>query len=170
MSWALGGGSGSAHNGEVFDVLLAGRVVDPAAGQSVDVKGNLMKLSFVNTAGQSFPLRDEVEFTWGEPQLTLTEGIRDIGDVPGGGNPANTDGGTVQAGDVVTVRIDVTNSGTRDAVNTTVWERLPTGTALVDCAAVSNISNGGACSLGIVSWTGLESRPIWRSRPTQRSR
>ncbi len=162
VSWTLGDGSDDAANGQVFEVLVAARVVDPTAGASDQVKGNLMKFAHANTSGESFPLRDQVDFTWAEAQLSLTEGWRDVNDTPGAGNPANTDtGGVVQAGDTVTIRVDVTNNGTRDAQDAEVWERLPNAaltpaSPTVDCAAVSNISDGGVCAAGRITWTGLD--------------
>ena len=58
LTWTLGeddGDGNDATNGQVFEVLLAVRVVDPTAGQSDDVKGNLMKFSHANSGGAELP-------------------------------------------------------------------------------------------------------------------
>ena len=82
VNWTLGDGADDAANGQVFEVLLAARVVDPTAGASNQVKGNLMKFAHANTSGQSFPLRDAVDFTWAEAELALTEWVHDINNGP----------------------------------------------------------------------------------------
>lgn len=129
--------------GQVFEVVFSSIISDPSAAQDGDILGNLMKYASENTAGTSFPLRDQVDFAWVEPQLTLVKGVNDVNGVPGGGNPADTDGSVVRASDVVTYRVDITNDGTRDAVNTVVWDNLPT--QITDCSSVPVISDSGSC-------------------------
>ena len=67
----------------------------------------------------------------------------------------------MQGGDVVTIQVDVRNAGTRDALDAEVWERLPNASLspsspTVSCAAVSNISPGGSCANGRITWTGID--------------
>ncbi|MDH3250726.1 MAG: hypothetical protein OEQ47_17285, partial [Acidimicrobiia bacterium] len=140
LTWTLG----TVDVNAVFEATFQTTIVDPDQGTSYDISENLMKMSYLNTGGQSFPLRDLADFEWGEAELDLVKGVMDVNDVPGAGNPPNTDGVLVQGGDVVTYRIDLINSGSRQATEVEAWDRLP---SQFDCSMVTAISDGGACAI-----------------------
>ena len=113
-----------------------------------------MKAVFANTAEETFPLRDVASFELSQPEIDLVKGVRDIDGNPAGGRGPNVDGGTVSGGNVVTYRVDVTNSGSVPADATEVWDILP---GQIACADVSAISNGGTCNAAEdrIEWNGL---------------
>jgi uncharacterized repeat protein (TIGR01451 family)/fimbrial isopeptide formation D2 family protein len=150
LTWDLG--TDVDEGGLVFEWRFATVVRQGVADAAGDIEGNLMKLAFENTGGESFPLRDEVNFERSQALLDLVKGVRDINNAPAAGNGPNVDGGNVGAGDVVTFRVDVSNGGDLAAANAVVWDELQDG---IICAAVSNISNGGTCSGTRITWTGI---------------
>ncbi len=149
VSWRLGDVNGYVAPGAVFQVRFASHITGPE-DDSGDVKGNLMKFSDANTAGKTFPLRDVANFEITKPVLALTKGVLAVDgtSVPGG----PTDGVSVNGGDVVTYRVDVTNTGDRPAATANVWDRIP---VQVTCADISNISDGGVCAAGVIKWTAI---------------
>ena len=104
--------------------------------------------------------RDEVEFELAGSQVDMVKGVYTVtrgATVVQGPFPPNTDHRPVQGGDVVTYRIDVTNTGTSGAGSdvpvraVVVKDVLPTG---VTCSAVSNISDSpyGSCTGSTIQW------------------
>ena len=151
LTWDLG--TEVPEGDLVFEWRFA-TVVQQGVGDSPgDIEGNLMKLAYANTEGQTFPLRDEVNFERAAAELDLVKGVLDVNDAPGGGNPPNTDGVDVAAGDEVTFRVDVSNGGDLDAEGAVVWDQLQDG---IICADVSAISDGGSCSGTRITWTGVD--------------
>lgn len=157
LVWNLGSGN-YADLGQTFEAIIAVRYTDPTSLKDADIQGNLMKFSFVNTPSVSFSLRDQVDYQTAEAQLQLKESIRRVN--TGTINPAQptagfVDDALVKGQDVVSVRVDVSNTGSRDAKNSTVWEILPTQ---ITCANIvsGSISNGGVCTNGRIVWTGLD--------------
>ncbi|MCU0257444.1 MAG: DUF11 domain-containing protein, partial [Solirubrobacteraceae bacterium] len=147
----LGDPQGFVPAGRVFQGRFSSIVVDPE-GDTGDVQGNLMKFSTTDSAGRTYPQRDRADVEYTEAALALVKGVRSVNGVPAGGNPPDTDGVSVAGGDVVTYRIDVTNTGGRDASAARVWDELP---AQDTCADVSAISAGGTCNAAEnrVEWT-----------------
>ncbi len=132
LTWTLTG-SLVPTGSQVFEHRFS-TIVNPtgqlAPGQ---LPGNLMKFTSSNTAGTSFPQRDQADFTLAIPVLGLTKGVRRVNG--GAPNPPNTDHVTVKAGDIVTYGVDLSNTGTADAANVVVWDQLPSA---YDCAMVAN--------------------------------
>lgn len=158
LSWPLDDGSSSVLENQTFEVTFKAEVERLPTAADGDIIDNLMKASFTNTPGDTFPLRDTAPTQFVAPVLELVKGVRDINDIPGGGNPPNTDGGTVTGGNVVTYRVEVTNSGSVDVDSAEVWDILP---AQITCAMVSAISTPGASSATCnaaedrIEWDGL---------------
>ena len=147
ITFDLAAGDVDAIPGQVFEAVLAVRVDQATTVRSGDITANLMKLSYANTAGTTFPLRDELDTTVTAPSISLLTGVRTVnGDTA---RNANVDAVTVPGKAAVQYRVDVTNSGTLAAQDVEVWAKLPSGTGRPTCADVSGISDGGAC-LGVV--------------------
>jgi fimbrial isopeptide formation D2 family protein/uncharacterized repeat protein (TIGR01451 family) len=157
LTWsdlAAGGVPGYIDVGSLkFEVVVSSYIgTDPAAAADADILANLMKVTYRNTAGSVFQLRDQANVVWGEPELSLNKGVIDVDDVAVPGAPA--DGVEVQAGDVVTYQVAVTNGGSIGAEATSIRDVLPTG---ITCSDVSAVSAPGACSAadGWIQWNGL---------------
>lgn len=157
LSWTLDDGAGAVGKARTFEVVFAVTVSRRATAVDGDLLDNLMKASYVNTAGVSFPLRDSVPLELQQPEVTLLKGVRDVNDGPV--QPPNTNYNGVVGGDVVTYRVDVTNDGSVDADNAEIWDLLPPE---FSCAMVSNISTPGAstatCNAGQnrIEWNGVD--------------
>lgn len=151
--WRLGVtevGGRFVQPGGVFEVRLSGTVSTPGSGPAPDLTANLAKFRYSNGTGGVTSLRDSVDVHLAAPPpVAIVKGVADVDGQPVGGNPPNTDGVQVEQGDVVTFRIDLTNNGTADNQNNLdvqsldVWDVLPAG---ITCAAITAVSNGGACT------------------------
>ncbi len=152
LTWNLG--TSVASGSLVFEWTFKTTVNKTSSTAPLDIDGNLMKFAYSNTAGTTFPLRDEADITRAEPAIALTKGIFKVNGNPGAGNPANTSPVAVQGGDVVTYRLDLSNTGNRDAGDLQLWDKLPTG---ITCAEVSSISDSGTCNVAQnrIEWTNL---------------
>ena len=148
-SWSA---AGIDIGGEKFEAIVSSLISDPEAAGDGDILANLMKVTYTNTAGSVFQLRDQADATWAEPELTLDKGVMAIDALPVPGAPA--DGVQVQAGDVVAYQVAVTNDGSIDALATSVRDVLPDG---ITCSEVGSIDAPGACSApdGWIQWDGL---------------
>ena len=103
LNWDM---SNVDSGGEVFEAQFS-TVVTPGLDVAVgDIEGNLMKVAFENTDDERFALRDQADFAYSEAVLDLVKGVASVNAGPT--NPPNTDGVTVQGGNSVTYRIDVT--------------------------------------------------------------
>jgi uncharacterized repeat protein (TIGR01451 family)/fimbrial isopeptide formation D2 family protein len=139
LSWEIGGGGSDVDaGGEVFEVTLKTTVGAPSGHHSGDVDGNLQKFSFQNTAGKAFTLRDRVDFALSLPELGVTK---------------TADDEEVEAGQGVHYTVGVVNTGTAPAQDARVRDELPTH---LTCAEVSSISDGGTCTAGRITWTGVD--------------
>jgi large repetitive protein len=151
LTWDLG--SDVDPGGLVFEWRFATVLSQTATDDVGDIHGNLMKLSYANTEGETFPLRDEVDFARSQARLDLEKGVWRVNGQPApDGNDPNTDGAEVVAGDAVEFRVDVTNGGDLDATNAVVWDELQDG---ITCAQVSSISHDGTCSGTRITWSGV---------------
>lgn len=126
-----------------FERIIATTIDDPSALTMPTIRGNLLKMTTANTPGDVETYRAQSDLEYGQPELSITKGLRDINDLPAAGNAADTDGGTVRGNDVVTYRIDIANTGTIDSVNTEIREIL---VGPYDCTMISAISDGGSCA------------------------
>jgi uncharacterized repeat protein (TIGR01451 family)/fimbrial isopeptide formation D2 family protein len=150
LTWDLG--TAVDAGSKIFEWRFATVVRQDASDVAGDVEGNLMKLAHENSEGASFPLRDQVDFTRSQARLDLVKGVRDVDGAPAAGNPPDTDGATVAAGDEVTFRVDVSNDGDLDAESAVIWDELQDG---VTCAHVDAISDGGSCTGTRITWNGV---------------
>ena len=154
LTWQL---ADAEPGGKEFQAIIGVHVTEPNAHHNEDIVGNLMKFSYENTAGTTFPLRALANFTWSAAELTLTEGVDRINGQPPAGHPANTDNLQAESGSAVQIRVDTTNSGGREAENTEIWEDVPS--QITSCSEVSEISNGGECKVingtNHIVWKGI---------------
>ncbi len=161
LNWTVTGGT--VPRGDLVFERTISTIVGPSGttAQNGEVLGNLMKFAARNTAGISEPLRDQRDIVVETPVLDLLKGIDRIDragtPVVGPLGVPNVDGRTVQAGDRVTYRVDVSNTGGQDAERIEVWDLLPSD---YDCLFVSVISDGGICVDGglqpdRIVWTDL---------------
>ena len=156
LSWPIGTGAGNDDvdtGHQVFEVTIKTTVGPPAGHHSGDVEGNLQKFSYENTPGTAFTLRDRTDFQLKMPQLALVKGVQQVDSGPTYG--PNHDHVEVQGSDVVTYRVDVTNTGLAKAWDARVWDVLPTGITCADLVGGS-ISDGGTCSAGRLQWTDID--------------
>lgn len=157
LTWTLDDGADAVGKAQVFEVAFAVYVTRRAASIDGDLLDNLMKASYVNSDGVSFPLRDSVPFELQQPEITLIKGVRDVNDGPV--QPIDADYNGVVGGDVVTYRVDITNDGSVDAENAEIWDLLPPE---FDCTMVANIATPGGssatCNAGQnrIEWTGVD--------------
>nr|WP_246851464.1 isopeptide-forming domain-containing fimbrial protein [Patulibacter sp. SYSU D01012] len=158
LTWSL---ADVPTGGKVFDVVIATRVEKQVADVAGQITGNLMKLSFRNTAGTTFPRRDRVEVQREDALLALRKGVAAVDGVNDRTFAPPAKDVTVSGGDAVTYAVDVRNDGARDAVTAEVWDRLPAGITCADVVPTS-ISAGGACADGAlggdarIRWTGVD--------------
>ncbi|HMD44717.1 MAG TPA: isopeptide-forming domain-containing fimbrial protein, partial [Acidimicrobiales bacterium] len=159
ITWTLGDlnadGSYYAAPGQVFQVDLAVIAnADPTEGNAFDLTGNLLKASYLNTAGQSASLRDQANYDLSWPLLGLTKGVQSVsrgGSTVAGPFGPNHDNVAVEDGDQVTYRVDLTNTGLEPATAVTVLDNLPTQQTCADVVPGS-ISNSGTCSGSTITW------------------
>jgi len=153
LTWELRNPTGDVQSGgQVFEAQIAAIVGSAAGPESGDILANLQKVSFSNTAGTTFPLRDQADVEYAEAELDLVKGIQQVNAGPLLGR--DVDGQLVNGGDVVTYRLDVDELGGRDAEQVEVWDLLPEGIA---CTDVGAITDGGSCDAGNrrIVWNGL---------------
>ena len=157
LTWKLDDGADAVGKAQTFEVVFRVRVGRRAAAIDGDLLDNLMKSSYVNSDGVSFPLRDSTPFEIAQPEIGLVKGVRDVNNGPVQPPNSNYDG--VVGGDVVTYQVDVSNTGSVDAENAQIWDLLP---AEFTCAMVANISTPGSssatCNAGQnrIEWTGVD--------------
>lgn len=149
MTWAIS----NAAVGAKFQVIVKA-VINPAGAGSVnpdhDITANLAKMTYKNSKGKVFQLRDDAEAQLDVPTLALDKGIVTLNGAPVTDAPAATV--AAQAGDTVGYRVTVTNSGHQDATNTAVRDLIPTQ---FSCSNVSAVSDSGSCASGQINWTGF---------------
>ncbi|MCP3937918.1 MAG: isopeptide-forming domain-containing fimbrial protein [Actinomycetia bacterium] len=158
VTFTLDGTGEVEADGHEFLWVVAAEMNDNTLGQANDIEANLEKMVHNNNAGLVFQYRDQAEAEWTEPEVRLATGVDTVNAGASNGPDYDTSlsGGStaaiIRAGDVVTYRVDVWNIGNSDAVNTEVQDVLNTEFV---CGDISAISNGGSCSAGIITWTGL---------------
>ncbi len=155
LVWKLGDPAGGAlfvDPGQVFEVVLAARVLQPAGPDAPELTGNLMKMRTVNTAGEAESYRDEVQFDLAPPpNLSIKKGVASTTAPAATFNPP-ADGKPVQQGSTATFQVDLKNEGFPDYPDVEysvrgvqTWDVLPPGIA---CAAISDYryipTSGGA--------------------------
>jgi fimbrial isopeptide formation D2 family protein/uncharacterized repeat protein (TIGR01451 family) len=152
LKWTMNGGNAVEFN-NVFEWRFATEVLASPSAFAGDISGNLMKFSYANTAGETFPLRDRAEVERAEPELSIRKGIAKVnGVVLNGGVPVGKE--SVAGGDEVEFEVDLHNAGNIAAQQTEVWDVLPAGMNCVE-AEVHEISNAGKCEGEKIVWQGV---------------
>ncbi|MGV8858300.1 SdrD B-like domain-containing protein [Rhodoglobus sp.] len=149
LTWNVG----DVDAGTVFQVLVTAEITDPAAVTDGDIVSNLMKMTYKNTAGDVFQLRDSADTLVEKPVVTLSKGIIELNETPVPSAPVNSL--AVQATDRVTYAVVVTNTGGQTATNVSVRDNLP---SLLECTDVENITDAGVCGAAAslprtIEWT-----------------
>lgn len=146
LQWVLGSG-GDVPGGDVFEYTVAVDLGEQNGEVPGDLVGNLLKASFANTAGTSFPLRAERNSVWTAPILELAKDVTAVN-----GSPA-ANGAAINGGENVEYRIRIDNTGDRDANDAVIIDELP---APFTCTEILVISDGPSCSGSTITWNGVD--------------
>jgi large repetitive protein len=150
LEWTLGTAVESGT--QIFEWRFKTKVKKEPVTRPEQITGNLMKFTYSNTIGETFPLRDRAEVKRQEPELALEKGVTEVGGNVPVGAPAT--GVTVGGGEDVTYELKVDNAGNMDAEEVEVWDILPEG---IECADVVEIGQAGTCDAPTrtLKWTGI---------------
>ena len=153
LTWSVGDGSGYVAQNLYFEVVFSSTIIDATATSSGEIVENLMKYSWVNTAGTPFNLRDLADVEVLEAELDLVKGVAAVNGSSTGGN--NVDGVEVTETDAITYQLTITNDGDIAANDVEVWDLLPAEYST--CATnVTFISDSGSCATDTrIEWSGL---------------
>jgi uncharacterized repeat protein (TIGR01451 family)/fimbrial isopeptide formation D2 family protein len=157
LEWALGTGGAVEKGSKVFEWRFATEMQKVVANGPEDVTGNLMKFTYSNSEGKTFPLRDRAEIERQEPELKLAKGVFAVNGTATGSDPGPHTM-TVHGGDKVTFHVDLKNEGNLEAEEVEVWDKLPAG---IECSAIEAIKVGakasGTCegAKGPIVWKGV---------------
>jgi len=135
VAWTLQGGTGDVDAGQIAQVVLTTSIASPNAGTVGDLKNNLAKLSYKNTAGTPFQLRDDSDAPWREAILAISKTASPTTAVSGGS---------------VTYTVTVRNNGNQAAQNAAVRDILPTR---LSCGDITGLTAGYTCSGGQINGT-----------------
>jgi large repetitive protein len=155
LEWTLGSSVESGN--KVFEWRFMTEMQKPTESKPAEITGNLMKFTYSNTKGQTFPLRDRAEIERAEPVLKIDKRVATAGagTINGEGNATG-----VKGGETVKYSVAVLNSGNVEAIEGEVWDRLPSNNGIT-CTNVktSSISGGGTCvtleGKPVIKWTGV---------------
>ncbi len=150
VSWALPEEGFVGTEGQHFARVIATTATLKKGAAPGDLQGNLMKFSSINTEGHSFALREEANFKLEFPELSLAKDV--IAVDKKAITPATS--AKIKGGDEAEFALKLTNAGEQQALKSEVWEELPSS---ISCSAVSEVSAGGSCVSGRITWgdTGL---------------
>lgn len=143
LSWSLADVNTANQVFEwTFSTTVAANAIPVSAEQTIS--GNLMKLAYRNTGGQTFSLRDRVEAQIIKPVVGLVKDVTAVtptgGAMIAAGNATN-----VPVGSTVSYRVRLSNNGGETARRTQVWDDLPAGITCADVPTLA-ISDGGSCA------------------------
>jgi len=156
IKWTINGGE-AVESAKVFEFLFKTEMLTSEGAFPQDITGNLMKFSYANTEGETFPLRDLAEVERQEPELSLEKSIVEVGGksvpkTPPGGRSTAVAGG----GETVRYELDLENAGNLGAEEVEVWDVLPEG---IKCEAVTlpaqTAPQAAECKEDIIRWTGV---------------
>jgi uncharacterized repeat protein (TIGR01451 family)/fimbrial isopeptide formation D2 family protein len=123
-----------------------------------DISGNLMKFSYANTEGETFPLRDRAEVVRLQPELALEKGITEAnGKTFIEPQSSVTTGG----GNNVKFQLRVKNAGELGAEEAEVWDVLPAGITCADVTLPTGVDipvpTAISCDAGTgtIKWTNV---------------
>jgi large repetitive protein len=158
LEWTVGNpGEESVESNLLFEWRFRTKVDTTSENEPGEITGNLMKFTYSNTAGQTFPLRDRAEVERLEPELSLEKTITEAGGqmIPRPG-PGEKSVALAAGGDKVKYELDLENTGNLDAEDAEVWDELPEG---VGCGAITLLSPPASatakCEGGIIKWSGI---------------
>lgn len=151
LTWTLGHLTGQGQlqvdKGTVFQAQFSALVVRSAAGPAPDKVGNLAKFREVNSVGEALSLRDQVNFEVTTAPISIKKGVASRN---GTVFSPPADGVQVREGDALVFDVDVANTSdpatsppAADITSADVWDVLPAG---IECSAVTNVSDFGACT------------------------
>jgi uncharacterized repeat protein (TIGR01451 family)/fimbrial isopeptide formation D2 family protein len=144
LSWSLADVDTSNQIFEwTFSTIATPAVMPVGAEQTIT--GNLMKLAYRNTGGETFSLRDRVEAQVVKPVVGLVKDVTAVTPL-GGGSISGGNATNVPVGSAVNYRVRLSNGGDETARRTVVWDNLPVGITCADVAPAS-ISDGGVCAV-----------------------
>lgn len=90
LQWTLG--ESVPLGSKVFAYRFKSKVGRGLGTVPFDVEGNLMKFASANSAGETFPERDQVDIEREEPELHIVKGVYEVGGASVGGEaPADND-------------------------------------------------------------------------------
>jgi large repetitive protein len=151
LEWTIG--ESVASGNKIFEWRFMTEMQKPTTSEPEEITGNLMKFTYSNTAGKTFPLRDRVEIERAEPELKLDKRVVSVeGSTAGVNAEGNATG--AKGGEKVKYSVAIKNEGNLAAKAVEAWDILPEG---LKCESVSAISDGGACAAGTstIKWSGL---------------
>ncbi len=143
----------------VFSAVLDGGV-PPDLIVSGESLVNDARVTYENSNGEIFVVRDDAEVGLTEAHLDLVKGISATSPPTTTYDPPLDTVTNVVGGTAVTYSVRVTNDGTSDAVDTEVRDLLAVNDQSIadtdaTCAQVSAISDGGTCTGDDIVWDGL---------------
>ncbi len=174
LTWKLGVPQGPDRfvtDNEVFEVIFAVKVLQPAGANAPELTGNLMKMRTVNTSGEAQSYRDQEDFELvPPPNLDLDKGVVRT-TAPLQTYPPGTDNKPVQQGSTATFQVDLKNEGWPDIPGADysvrgvqIWDVLPAG---ITCSAITDyryikpgtstvaalpVTVTTSCTAGVVKW------------------
>jgi large repetitive protein len=153
LEWTLG--SSVESKSQIFEWRFMTEMQKPSKeAKPGEITGNLMKFTYSNHAGTTFPLRDRAEIERAEPKLELTKSV--IGITGESGKVEGGNGTDAEGGQTVTYSVAVHNSGNAEANGVEIWDRLPTNNG-VSCTGVTP----GAPTKGVAfKCTTVEGKPV----------
>ncbi len=152
-----------SNSGNSFVWVIGAILGPPGSNAPGDITLNQQKMTTVNTAGNVFQFRDMAGVIWEEPIVQIAKGVESITSISGDVDAPGPQGidfdnsyfddvptaQEVEGAALVEFRLDIWNEGNRDAANVEVWDTIPPE---FTCADISNISNGGVCAAGVITW------------------
>jgi uncharacterized repeat protein (TIGR01451 family)/fimbrial isopeptide formation D2 family protein len=155
LKWTLNSGE-AVEFSNVFEWRFSTEMLTSAT-EVGDISGNLMKFSYANTEGETFPLRDRAEVVRLQPELALEKGITEFEGKIVIGEPKSSV--TVGGGKKVKFQLKVKNAGELDAEEVEVWDVLPKQITCTDVTLPTGAelpaSTAISCAEGTIKWTNV---------------
>ncbi|MGI3780033.1 MAG: isopeptide-forming domain-containing fimbrial protein, partial [Janthinobacterium lividum] len=127
--WTLGDQGDLAPTKRV-SIVLSSTIDQVLDAEPDEVQGNLGTLTYRNTGGAVFQLRDDASVEWAEPVITLDKTVSAT---------------RAAGGDTVTYTVVVANDGNQDATDVAVRDLVP---ARIGCAGIADLPSGFRCPSG----------------------
>ncbi len=127
--WTLGG-PGDLDSTQQVSIVLTSTIDSILDAVPDEVQGNLGTLTYRNTEGGVFQLRDDASVKWAEPLVTLDKSVSAT---------------RAAGGDTVTYTVVVANDGNEDVSDVAVRDLVP---ARIGCAGIGGLPSGFSCPAG----------------------